>query len=117
MQRQNKILITAYILLVFIPLTILLGLAVLFWNVSLSNALILLAGVFGLVSVGLVAQIKFGKKQPTPTSKQIMMKFIWAPLLAAIRSVLSLSLNMPTVITAALFFGVLIAARVKYHFA
>ncbi len=97
MQRRNRILIIIYSLRVFAPLIALSVIAVRFWNVSLLNAIILLTGVFGYLSVGLVAQIRFGDKQPSPTSKKIMMRLIWTPLAAAILSVISLSFNMPTV--------------------
>jgi hypothetical protein len=116
MERRKKIFIVTYLVAVFLPLTVLLGIGVFYWKVSVFNALILMLDAFGFLSVGMITQLKYGDKHPSATSKQIMLKFIWSPLLAAILGVVSLSLNMPTVITATLFFGVLIAAQIKYHF-
>ena len=116
MQRQAKILIICYVLFVVLPVVGLLCVGVIFWNLRISDAAIMAAGIIGLLSIGAVAQIKYGANAPSPTSKQIMNRYIWGPVLAAMLSTLSLALKMPTIVTAFAFFGVLIAVRVQYYF-
>lgn len=99
MQRQAKVLIICFLVFVIVPLIGLLTAGVIFWGVSISAAASMAIGIIALLSVRVVAQIKYGDKAPNPTSKQIMNRFIWGPVLAALLSTLSLALKMPTIVT------------------
>jgi arginine exporter protein ArgO len=116
MQRQTRILIICYVVFVILPLLGLLAVGVLLWRVPIADAAIMAAGLITLLSIGVMAQIKYGNNPSSPTSHQIRNRYIWGPLLAATLSTLSLVLKMPTIVTACAFFGVLVAVRVHYYF-